>query len=342
MNRKGDIRFIQTNCKYKPYTISLLFLIVFSAFLNGQDVIFSQFHGNLLYHNPAFAGSSDFNRLSINYRDQWPELQSDFVTYSASYDQPVEVLHGGIGIRLLNDNLGDGTFRTFSAELIYSYHLRVSREFFILAGFQASINQNRFDAGNLVFGDMIDPFRGAVLPTEENISGFQKIYPDFAVGFIGLYKELYGGITVHHLTRPGISENPTDESRLSRKYSIHVANNFYLKGSPGKKEAILLTPSLLFQQQDHYQHLEYGFIISREPISLGARLRHDFTFSYSTAIFGLSVNYQNFSIGYTYDLAIKGAGSGLPGTAAHEITFIAGFNSVKKRDLIRTINVPKI
>jgi len=342
MHRREDNWITSTSSKYWPYSICLLILLLATTHLNGQDVIFSQFHGNLLFQNPAFAGSSDYNRLSISYRDQWPELQSDFMTYSASYDQPVEVLHGGIGIHLFNDNLGDGTLRVFSAAFMYSYHLRVSREFFILAGFQASINQNRFDSGSLIFGDMIDPFRGVVLPTEENISGFQKIYPDFAVGFLGLYKELFGGITVHHLAKPAISENPTDESRLSRKFSVHAGNNFYLKGAPNKKEAIVLTPSILFQQQDHYQHLEYGFVIAREPVSLGAKLRHDFTFSYSTVVFGLAVNYKNFSIAYSYDLAIKGAGSGLPGTAAHEITFIAGFSSVKKRDLIRTINIPKI
>jgi hypothetical protein len=41
-------------------------------------------------------------------------------------------------------------------------------------------------------------------------------------------------------------------------------------------------------------------------------------------------------------MAVNGAGFGLPGTAAHEITFIAGFKPVKKREPIKTIKVPKI
>lgn len=325
-------------------TVTLFFFLLpfLSFYSSGQDVIFSQFHGNLIYHNPAFAGSADYNRLSINYRNHWPELHSDFVTYSASYDQPVELLHGGIGIHLFNDNLGDGTLRIFSAALIYTYHLRVTRDFFVFAGFQASINQNRLASGNLIFEDMIDPFRGVVYQTTENINGYQKIYPDFAVGFLGIYKELYGGITIHHLARPGISDNPVDESRLSRKYSLHAANNFYLKGTPNRAGAIVLTPSLLFQQQNHYQNLSYGFVLSREPVSLGVWFRHDFAFSNNSAIFGASVNYQNISISYSYDMAVKGAGPGLPGTAAHEITCIAGFSFGKKRGLIKAIKVPKI
>jgi type IX secretion system PorP/SprF family membrane protein len=224
----------------------------------------------------------------------------------------------------------------------HTYHLQVSRKFFVFAGFQASVNQNRLASGNLVFEDMIDPFRGVVLQTAENISGYQKIYPDFAVGFLGIYKELYGGITIHHLAKPGISDNPVDESRLSRKYSLHIANNFYLKGIPNRAGAIILTPNLLFQQQDHYQNLNYGFVLAREPVSLGVWLRHDFAFSNNSVIFGASVNYHNISLSYTYDMAIKGAGSGLPGTAAHEITCIAGFSPVKKRGLIKAIKVPKI
>lgn len=322
------------------FLLAVLWFISFQT--SGQDVIFSQFHGNLMYHNPAFAGSADYNRLSINYRNHWPELHSDFITYNASYDQPVELLHGGIGIHLFNDNLGDGTLRIFSAALIYTYHLRVTREFFVFAGFQASINQNRLASGNLVFEDMIDPFRGVVFQTGENISGYQKLYPDFAVGFLGIYKELYGGITIHHLAKPGISENPVDESRLSRKYTVHVANNFYLKGTPNRAGAIVLTPTLLFQQQDHYQNLHYGFVLAREPVSIGVWLRHDFAFSGTSAIFGAAVNYKNISIGYSYDMAIIGAGPGLPGTAAHEITCIAGFSFGKKRSVIKAIKVPKI
>ncbi len=325
---------------------SVIIVLFISFFIHshghGQDVVFSQFHGSLIYHNPAFAGSADYNRLSINYRNHWPELSSNFVTYSGSYDQPVELLHGGIGIHLFNDNLGDGTLRIFSAAFIYTYHLQVSRDFFVFAGFQASVNQNRLASDNLVFEDMIDPFRGVVLQTSENIHGYQKIYPDFAVGFLGIYKELYGGFTIHHLAKPGISENPVDETRLSRKYTVHVANNFYLKGTPTRAGAIVLTPTLLFQQQHHYQNLNYGFVLAREPLSLGVWMRHDFPFSTHAVIFGLSVNYRNISVGYTYDMAVKGAGPGMPGTAAHEITCIAGFNPVKKRGLIKAIKVPKI
>lgn len=336
--------YCKAGTRLKTCSISLILLLLLFSCMEGlgQDMLFSQFHGNLLYHNPAFVGSSEVNRISINYRDQWPELHSKFVTYSVSYDQPVELLHGGIGIQIFNDNMGDGTLRVFSAAAFYSYHLKVSREFFIFAGFKASINQNRLASGNLVFEDMIDPFRGVVLPTGENINGFQKIYPDFAVGFLGIYKELYGGIIVHHLAKPGISDNPVDESRLMRKYTIHVGNNFYLKGTPNRDGAIVLTPSIIFQQQDHYQYLNYGFVLAREPVSLGLGLRHDFAFSNNSAIFGISFNYQNISVSYTYDMAIKGAGPGMPGTAAHEITCIAGFSSVKKRNLVKAIKLPKI
>ncbi|UCG27043.1 MAG: PorP/SprF family type IX secretion system membrane protein [Bacteroidales bacterium] len=326
----------------RPGYILCLVLLIWSGKAQSQDLQFSQFYPNSLYFNPAFAGSSGNIRFTLNYRDQWPELSSDFVTYSASYDQPLEFVHGGVGIHVFNDNLGSGTIRKYSAAFIYSYHLRVTRDLFVFAGLQASLNQNSLNSGDLVFEDMIDPFRGVSYPTLETISGYGKIYPDFAVGFLGIYKELYGGIVIHHLAKPGISDNPIEEARLPRKYSVHVANNFYLTGSADRAGSVILTPTLLYQQQNHYQNLNYGFILSREPVSLGAWIRHDLAFSFSTVIIGLAAHYRDVSLSYSYDMIVSGAGTGIPGTGAHEISCIVGFGNVEKSNVVRAIKTPKI
>ena len=60
----------------------------------AQDPEFTQFYANQLYLNPAFAGSARCPRLSLNWRDQWPAISGNFVTYSAAYDQHVEGVGG--------------------------------------------------------------------------------------------------------------------------------------------------------------------------------------------------------------------------------------------------------
>ncbi len=59
--------------------------IGFSA--SAQDPQFTQFYANPIYLNPAFAGSNGCPRLAMNYRNEWPNLTGNYVTYSASYDQ---------------------------------------------------------------------------------------------------------------------------------------------------------------------------------------------------------------------------------------------------------------
>ena len=78
----------------------LIFAALFclSAESFAQDPAFSQFYANPLYLNPALAGSANCPRVILNYRNQWPGIAATYVTYSASYDQYVDAIQGGIGV----------------------------------------------------------------------------------------------------------------------------------------------------------------------------------------------------------------------------------------------------
>jgi type IX secretion system PorP/SprF family membrane protein len=104
-----------------------LFLLSFTLFLlgknaYGQDPAFSQFYSNPLYLNPAFAGANNNGcpTTNLNYRDQWPGIGRTYVTYSASYDQHVDALGGGIGVMVAQDQSGSGNLNTLHASLLYS------------------------------------------------------------------------------------------------------------------------------------------------------------------------------------------------------------------------------
>ena len=98
---------IETRLKTRLRGALLGVLLAASAAAGAQDVGFSQFYANPLYLNPAFAGSVVAPRISLSYRGQWPGLVSAFTTVSASYDQYVPDLHGGIGAIVMTDRVGD-------------------------------------------------------------------------------------------------------------------------------------------------------------------------------------------------------------------------------------------
>ena len=65
-------------------TSIVTFSISVSSF--AQDPTFTQFYSNPVYLNPALAGSYGCPRISMNYRNEWPQLTGNYVTYSAAYD----------------------------------------------------------------------------------------------------------------------------------------------------------------------------------------------------------------------------------------------------------------
>src|SRR5580704_9415234 len=126
----------------------------------AQDAQFTQFYANPLYLNPAFAGSVRCPRICVNFRDEWPAIPGNFVTYSASFDRYVDALAGGIGLLVEQDKAGSGVVTTNNISAIYAYQLNISLSFAINAGFQATYHQKTIDPSKLSFGDMIDPVRG--------------------------------------------------------------------------------------------------------------------------------------------------------------------------------------
>jgi type IX secretion system PorP/SprF family membrane protein len=86
----------------------------------AQDPTFTQFYANPLYLNPALAGSYGCSRFALNYRNQWPQLSGNYLTYSASYDQYFKNISGGFGVLATHDQQGQGTIQTTMLGGVYS------------------------------------------------------------------------------------------------------------------------------------------------------------------------------------------------------------------------------
>ncbi len=160
----------------------------------GQDPQFTQFYANPLYLNPAFAGTARCPRVVLNYRNQWPALSGTFVTTSASYDQDVRGIMGGLGLLVTNDQAGKGTLTTTTASGIYSYTQAINRKFSIKVGFQATYFQKSLDWNKLTFGDMIDPQPGLHLPDERCTARRRCQRCRFLGRCVGLHGHLLRGL----------------------------------------------------------------------------------------------------------------------------------------------------
>ncbi len=312
-----------------------MLLLVGSA-CYGQDPASSQFYANQLFMNPALAGVEGPTKVSIGYRNQWPGSAGAYSTYHAAYEQYLEPLQGGVGIHVMNDRQGDGTFNTMSMDAIYAYHLKVSHRLTVTGGFQASVGQRSMNTDGLVLPDELTGGSGTEL------NSYSKWYPDFAVGLGAFYKDIYGGIACHHLIEPYMSPSKDPNTKLSRRYTAHLGAMIPIYENRLGREILQLSPNLIFIQQDIYQQINYGLEVLFKNLLAGVWLRQDLLFSYGTAIFSVGYARDQFRFRYSYDAKLSAPDLHIPSMGAHELSLVIIFENLYKSTKPRAIKSPKI
>lgn len=321
----------------------LIFLVIIltgsATFVSAQDAHFTQYYANPLYLNPAFAGVSRCPRVNLNYRNQYP-VHGVYQTYSASYDQYVEGMNGGLGLLLMRDEAGGGILNTTEISGVYSYHLQVSRKFTILAGFQATLRQRALNWGGLTFPDMIDPFYGFVKESGEvEPDNTTNTHLDVTTGIIGFTERFYFGVAAHHLTQP--DEAFFVESKLPMKLTAHTGFTIPL----GRKRLHnslqnYLIPNIVYQMQGEFNQLTSSVAFSRGPISGGLGFRTSTANPDAVVVLlGYAPTDIAWKIGYSYDVTISQQGQDFGG--AHEVSLSYQFPCRTRKKQNKAIKCPK-
>ena len=320
------------------------FLLAFTLVLlgnntYGQDPAFSQFYSNPLYLNPAFAGANNNGcpTAILNYRDQWPGIGRTYVTYSASYDQHVNAIGGGLGVIVAQDKSGSGNLNTLHASLLYAYLLEVNRDFTVKAGFEASYRTLNLDWSNLTFGDMIDPTYGFIYNTNEDIvnNDSNVSFPDFSAGILGYTENMFFGFSAHHLTQP--DQGFISVSHLPRKYTAHIGGQFPINRY--KNNVTTISPNFLYQKQQEFQQFNYGVYVNRGPIVGGLWTRNSVkNFDSFILMFGLVQD--AFKFGYSYDITVSNLRNSNT-LGAHELSFTLFMPCTSRSKSFNTISCPQ-
>jgi type IX secretion system PorP/SprF family membrane protein len=313
----------------KRLFVFVLFLLggIFIRDVRAQDPDFSMMFQGRMYYNPAFAGFGR-GRVALGFRDQYPGNAADFITTVATWDQPVDFLHGGYGVMLMHDRSAGGMLSLTGLSLSYSYHLQVSRSFFLNTGFTASLMQNHLDAGKIILPDMISPGGGVILPPGETINSESKFFPDFAVGFLFYGENWLAGVSAWHLMQPYRTEVKNDQTVLERKYSFLASYTFTRKNS-----GISLIPWGGGMIQGRSQLYILGGQVNYNFVDAGIAWKKSFGNQYDIAVFSLGMTTGNVSFMYSYDAFLR-APPGRAGKGAHEVGIVVNLGKTRKKQTI--------
>lgn len=322
--------------------IKIIILILFLCFeiplfqTQAQDTDILGLYYNPIQANPALTGAGGSGKLRLLYRDYYPGRGLNLHTISCSYDTFVKDAHGGLGL-FLSENLLGGILNDLRAGLSYSYHLRASRDLYVNAGFMASLIHRSMDAGKIVLPDQIDPLRGPVLPSGENINSLSRTVFDAGIGFLFSYRNYHTGISVSHIFRPDLVGNALEESRAGRRITVHGGAEVY----PGP-EGLSLGPAFLFSMQGNSIISAIGTAVSYNNLSINLLPFFEPGGGLNFIQSGFNIKAGRMELGYNYNFNPLPDNSLQPFTRSNQVYIAIVLNNVEKRDLIKAIIFPKL
>ncbi len=319
--------------------------------VKGQNTQFSQYYSAPLYMGPSFAGlihSNKYNRnnsrVTLNYRDQWPNLSGTFVTYAAAYDHYFQKIKSGVGIIFLRDRAGTGDLSLTEIGLNYSRDVKLNHQWHFRPGVAFKYAGRSLNTHKLTFSDQINgDWSIAPATTDQNaLNAKNTMYLDFAASFLLISKKHWLGVTIDHLTQPNQSFLHNMESKLPRKYSFFGGTRYDLNKSTYSYErnssrSNFITFAFLYRMKQNYDQLDIGITYQRSNLQLGIWYRgmpvlfSELQQAYENLdavvfMLGYRLSEYKLSIGYSYDFTISELMTATGG--AHEISLMYEFSQL--------------
>ncbi|MDF4204974.1 PorP/SprF family type IX secretion system membrane protein, partial [Maribacter sp. SA7] len=90
-----------------------------------QDAQYTQYMYNTISVNPAYAGSRGVFSIAALHRSQWVGLDGAPTTQTLNFHTPVSD-HVGLGLSVVNDEIGNGTNQDTYIDAAFSYTVNTS------------------------------------------------------------------------------------------------------------------------------------------------------------------------------------------------------------------------
>ena len=324
----------------KKKILVIICFIYVSSELIAQDIQFSQFYANVLYLNPAFAGSSHRTRVIGHQRLQWPGLDAKYITSSFSIDHYFNKANSGIGLMVMKDIQGSNIISSNEITLQYSYELILTSKLAFRAGAQGTYASRFVNYSNLKFPDQYTVNGSTGQSSQEPFGNSKVNYFDVSLGGILYSNQFWASLSVYHLNTPNQSFYG-DVSSLPIKTTFSGGYKFYLstRGDLSKNldDEISVTPTFNYKAQGKSDQFDFGLYGMYHHLMVGMWYRGIPIKHYSkglqnnesvVSLIGFKI--KSLRLSYSYDFTVSKLNIGRTG-GSHEINITYVFNRPTKR-----------
>jgi len=196
--------------------IALLTATTLGGLRAQQDAQYTQYMYNPMAINPAYAGSRGVFSIAGMHRSQWVGVEGAPATQTLNFHTPVSD-RVGIGLSIVNDDIGNGTSQETYFDGVFSYNIPLSREAKLAFGLKASAHILNLDFSKL--SNYNNEVSGTGLTNIDN-----KLSPNFGAGVYYYNEQFYVGLSVPNF----LATKHFDGDASSSSFLAKERMNFYL------------------------------------------------------------------------------------------------------------------
>jgi len=267
--------------KTKLFSIVMMFTAIVSY--AQQDAQYTQYMYNTISVNPAYAGSRGALSIFALHRTQWVGLDGAPVTNTVSVNTPFNNSKLGLGVSIVNDEIGPSTNNSIAADI--SYFVPVSEDYRLSFGIKGTANIFNIDVTKLNPGDQTDP-------------EFQNLNNEFSPNIgAGLYlhsQKAYLGFSIPNFIETN-AYNDNDVAVYKEKINYYLIGGYVFDLS----SSIKFKPTFMSKMTDGapLQLDVSGNFMFNEKFTVGVAYRWSASLS---AMVGFQIT-DGLYLGYAYD-----------------------------------------
>lgn len=267
--------------KSKLFLLIMIFTVIVG--FAQQDAQYTQYMYNTINVNPAYAGSRGALSFFALHRTQWVGLDGAPVTNSISVNTPFNNSNLGIGLSIVNDEIGPSTSNSISTDL--SYTIPVSESYKLSVGIKGTINLFNIDINKLNPGDQ----------TDDQFQNFSnELSPNIGAGIYLHSQKAYIGFSIPNFIETN-AYNDNEVAIYKEKINYYLIGGYVFELSPSVKFKPAFITKIVEGTPLQLDISANFMLIDRVTVGL------DYRWSAAmSALVGFQVS-DAFYLGYSYD-----------------------------------------